>query len=55
MGVFDASDPQVDNSKLLFASPRAGRFDIYQIDLNVPGGLDALRGKPVPVEIVEKK
>ena len=34
-----------DNSKLVFASPRAGRFDIYLIDLHAPGGLDALRGK----------
>ncbi|MBI5651808.1 MAG: PD40 domain-containing protein [Chloroflexi bacterium] len=33
-----------DNSKLVFASPRAGRFDLYLIDLNAPGGLDALRG-----------
>lgn len=33
-----------DNSKLLFSSPRNGRFDIYLIDLNVPGGLSALRG-----------
>jgi hypothetical protein len=29
----------------VFASPRAGRFDIYLIDLHAPGGLDALRGK----------
>lgn len=33
-----------DNSKLLFSSPRNGHFDIYLIDLNAPGGLDALRG-----------
>jgi Tol biopolymer transport system component len=34
-----------DNSKLLFSSPRNGRFDIYLIDLNAPGGLDELRAK----------
>ncbi len=33
-----------DDSKLLFSSPRNGRFDIYLIDLNAPGGLSALRG-----------
>lgn len=47
-------DWSADNSKILFSSPRAGRFDIYQIDLNVPGGLDAVRGKPVSAEIAEK-
>ncbi len=33
-----------DNSKLLFASPRNGRFDIYRIDMDAPDGLAALRG-----------
>jgi Tol biopolymer transport system component len=33
-----------DLSKLLFASPRNGNFDIYLIDLNAPGGMDALKG-----------
>lgn len=36
-------DWSADNSKLLFASPRNGHFDIYLIDLDAPGGLDALR------------
>jgi Tol biopolymer transport system component len=34
-----------DISKLVFASPRAGRFDLYLIDLNAPGGVEELRGK----------
>ncbi len=38
-----------DLSKLLFSSPRTGRFDIYLIDLNAPGGLAALQGTPIPV------
>ncbi len=33
-----------DLSKLAFASPRNGHFDIYLIDVNSPGGLEALRG-----------
>jgi len=33
-----------DLTKLLFASPRNGNFDIYLIDLNAPGGIAALRG-----------
>ncbi len=33
-----------DMSKLLFASPRNGNFDIYLIDLNAPDGVAALRG-----------
>ena len=37
-----------DNTKLVFHSPRGGNFDIYLIDLNAPGGMDALQGKPVP-------
>ncbi|MBI3740654.1 MAG: PD40 domain-containing protein, partial [Chloroflexi bacterium] len=32
-----------DISKLLFASPRNGRFDIYLIDTRAPGGIVALR------------
>ncbi len=39
-----------DNTKLLFSSPRNGRFDIYLIDLNAPGGQDALRGTSVPAQ-----
>lgn len=34
-----------DLSKLLFASPRNGNFDIYLIDLNAPDGVAAMRGK----------
>ncbi len=34
-----------DLSKLAFASPRNGHFDIYLIDVNAPGGLEALRGE----------
>ncbi len=41
-------DWNVDNSKLLFSSPRNGHFDIYLIDLNVDGGLAALRGARAP-------
>ncbi len=33
-----------DLTKLVFASPRAGNFDIYLIDVNAHGGLAALRG-----------
>lgn len=34
-----------DVSRILFHSPRTGNFNIYMIDLNAPGGLDALQGK----------
>jgi Tol biopolymer transport system component len=37
-------DWSIDNSKILFHSPRDGNFDIYLIDLNAPGGLTALHG-----------
>jgi Tol biopolymer transport system component len=37
-------DFNADMSRVLFHSPRAGQFDIYLIDLNAPGGPDALRG-----------
>ncbi|MBI3913569.1 MAG: PD40 domain-containing protein [Chloroflexi bacterium] len=37
-------DWSADNSKILFHSPRGGRFDIYLIELNAPGGLAALQG-----------
>ncbi len=37
-------DWSADNSKVLFSSPRAGRFDVYLIDLKAPGGPQALRG-----------
>lgn len=39
-----------DQTKILFHSPRAGNFDIYLIDLNALGGLNALQGTRVPVE-----
>jgi dipeptidyl aminopeptidase/acylaminoacyl peptidase len=39
-----------DNTQVVFHSPRAGNFDIYLINLNAPGGLDALQGKPVPTD-----
>jgi hypothetical protein len=41
-----------DQTKILFHSPRAGNFDIYLIDLNALGGLNALQGTRVPVERV---
>jgi len=34
-----------DISRVLFHSPRTGNFNIFVIDLNAPGGLDALQGK----------
>lgn len=37
-------DWSADGSRILFSSPRAGHFDLYLIDLNVPGGIEALRG-----------
>jgi TolB protein len=40
-------DWSADLSKILFFSPRAGDFEI---DLNAPNGLAALRGTPVPTE-----
>ena len=33
-----------DHSKILFHSPRNGRFDIYLVNLNVPDGVKALQG-----------
>jgi Tol biopolymer transport system component len=47
MAIQGPMDWSADGSRLLFFSPRAGRFDIYLIDLNVPGGLAALQGKTV--------
>lgn len=44
-----------DNTKLLFHSPRSGTFEIYLIDLSVPGGVDALRGTPVPTAVADTK
>lgn len=35
-------------SRVLFHSPRSGNFDIYLIDLSVPGGAEVLQGTPVP-------
>ncbi len=43
-------DWSADNSKIVFSSPRNGRFDIYLIDLNAPGGQDELRGTPALVQ-----
>jgi Tol biopolymer transport system component len=40
-----------DHTKLLFHSPRSGNFDIYLIDTTVPGGIDALRGQAVPIQL----
>ena len=39
-----------DLSRVLFHSPRAGRFDIYLVDLKAPGGLAALQATRKPVE-----
>jgi Tol biopolymer transport system component len=38
----------IDSTKVLFHSPRAGNFDIYLIDLLAPGGVEALKGKDAP-------
>lgn len=46
-------DWSADNSKLLFSSPRNGHFDIYAIDLNVAGGVEALRGSRAPARVTE--
>ncbi len=40
-----------DNKKVLFHSPRSGNFEIYMVDLSVPGGVQALQGTPVPVQL----
>jgi Tol biopolymer transport system component len=40
-----------DNTKVLFYSPRSGNFEIYLVDLSVPGGSQALQGTPVPVQL----
>jgi Tol biopolymer transport system component len=48
-------DWSVDNSKIVFHSPRGGRFDIYLIDLNAPDGLRALQGKLKSDEQAEGK
>lgn len=45
MGMQGPVEWSADLSKILFHSPRNGRFDIYLIDLNAPGGLAALQGK----------
>ncbi len=45
-------DWSTDYSKILFSSPRAGNFDIYLIDLNAPGGLQALHGTAVSTKQV---
>jgi TolB protein len=36
-----------DITRVLFHSPRNGNFNIFVIDLNAPGGLDALQGKTI--------
>jgi Tol biopolymer transport system component len=33
-----------DTARIFFHSPRSGNFDIYTIDLAVPGGIEALQG-----------
>jgi Tol biopolymer transport system component len=38
-----------DNTQVLFHSPRSGHFEIYLIDVTVPGGVEALRGKSAPL------
>lgn len=38
-----------DLTKLIFASPRNGNFDIYLIDVNAPDGAAALQGAPTSV------
>jgi dipeptidyl aminopeptidase/acylaminoacyl peptidase len=40
-----------DNTQVLFHSPRSGNFEIYMIDLTAPGGVEALRGTPVPAAL----
>jgi hypothetical protein len=42
-----------DNTRVLFHSPRSGNFEIYLIDLTAPGGVEALRGTPVPVTLAD--
>jgi Tol biopolymer transport system component len=37
-------DISADYSKVLFSSPRGGHFDVYAINLSVPGGLRELQG-----------
>ena len=44
-----------DLTKLLFASPRNGNFDIYLIDVNTPGGVAALRGANAAYKIGDNK
>ncbi len=46
-------DWNTDNSKVLFHSPRSGSFEIYLIDLSTPIGVEALRGKQVPVALAD--
>lgn len=41
-----------DVSRVLFHSPRTGNFNIFVIDLNAPGGIDALQGKITTPEVV---
>jgi len=39
-------------SRVIFHSPRSGNFEIYMIDLSVPGGNEVLQGTPVPAAAV---
>lgn len=48
-------DWNLDGSKILFHSPRAGSFDAYLIDLRAPEGLAVLQGTPVPTKPSERK
>jgi TolB protein len=42
-----------DSTKVLFHSPRSGKFEIYMIDLTAAGGVDALRGKTILPEQIK--
>ena len=50
MSIQGPMDFSGDGSQVLFHSPRAGKFDIYRVDLHAPGGLAALQGTPSPDE-----
>jgi Tol biopolymer transport system component len=43
-------DFSADGTRVLFHSPRAGRFDIFLVDLNATGGRAALQGMRASVE-----
>ncbi len=48
-------DWSADNSRILFSSPRGGKFDIYLIDLTVNGGQEALRGSKALTMVSEPR